>query len=238
MNITLGGRLLTFVAGSLILIAAYASRQCANLTATSESWKSSYESETKSAKFWRSKEGLSQGEKKAAYVTINVLKEQHRADLEALTKENIGLKKNLKNLQSVTAVSSTTTNVIKTVLHDTTILEVGPVPGRSFAYSDKWYTVSGYFLLDEINISSQSRDSIAVVQLWKRDGPPVLKWFKQQELYTEVINYNPNSTLTGIRSTIVRPPPRRRFGIVVFAGADVFLKPTIGIGIGYNLINF
>ncbi len=225
----------TIIIAVLLLIIATLGYLLSRANDASNSWQSSFEASAESARFWHNKEGLSQGEKKTAYAAIDVINAQHSAELDKAHQEISGLKKNNKNLQSLISISSETTGKIEAVLKYSTITTPGQLPQtvKSFAYSDKWSIIDGYFLRDSVQVKYKFYDSLRIVQYWNRDG-----LFKPKSLYTSVVSENPNTTLTGIKATTVRPPTSSRFGVVVFAGTTYPFQPVIGIGLGYTLIQF
>lgn len=227
-------RLVTIILAVVVGVVAYFFYHTAKLRADGDSWRSAYEASNETATVWKNKAGESQAEIKNAHVTISVLKQQQGKDIQDLReaqKTISGLKKDLSNLQSSTSVSVSTIDTIITILRDTII--INGQPARAFAYSDKWTKLNGYFLRDSVHVNLKVDDDLQVVQFWRRPG-----FLKSRELYTDVISKNPHSEVTKLKTTSVRQPVKSRFVIVAFAGVDITIQPSFGIGVGYKLFEF
>lgn len=227
---------ITIILAVLLIALGILSHYTLELAGDRDSYEALYHYQQDSAKIWRNKAGLSQAEAHTAKVTVAILKAEHSAQLDTLQKQIRGLKKNLSNLQSHTSVSSTTSGTFIAPAIDTSftlVLGQSAVKAKSFAYSDKWTSMNGYFLRDSVHVEYKIRDDIDVVQYWKRPGI-----FKPLNLYTDVISHNPHSEITALKSLSVRPPVRSKLGLDVFTGYAPGAGLVVGIGVGYRLIQF
>ncbi len=221
-----------------ILAIIFGVERCGNISADLASWKSAFDTSQEKAKIWRNELGQSQAEVKAANMTIDVINQQHIAELENAKNVISGLRKDLKNLQSSTTVSTTITGGGTVLLHDTIFSIPGhPIDtGRTFSYSDDWAKIDGYFLREEAHISYSVKDSLQIVSFWKKQSG-VFGIFKPREFTVDVISLNPHSEIKTLKSIVVRDRPKK-FVIGPYVGIDATLRPSFGFGITYKLIEF
>ncbi len=226
---------LIFVA---IVLLIFGVEKCGNMNADLESWRTAFNTKDQQVTIWRNKYGQSQAEVKSASMTIDVINQQHIAELENAKAVISGLRKDLKNLQSSTTVSTTITGGGTTLLHDT-IFSVPGHPtdtGRAFSYADDWAKIDGYFLREEAHISYSVKDSLQIVSFWKKQSG-VLGIFKPREFTVDVISLNPHSEIQKLKSIVVRDRPKK-FVIGPYVGIDATLRPSFGFGVTYKLIEF
>lgn len=185
------------------------------------------------AEYWRNQDSSSQASIKDTYATIEVLKETHGKELSELQKRIDGLKKNLSNLDSHTKTVTSTVGSVRV-----TLSPVNPQLGsRSFAYRDRYMSMTGIFSRDSALVDYSVTDTISVTQYWKRD-PGISGWFKPRSLYTDVISENPNSTIKSLSSTKVREKPGSRLGLGLFGGFAPGSGVVVGVGVTYDIIKF
>ncbi|MDA8956143.1 hypothetical protein N9H19_00800 [Flavobacteriales bacterium] len=102
----------------------------------------------------------------------------------------------------------------------------------SFNEINKHYNISGESSNKGLSIYSliiPNEQSIVIGK--KRVG------FFQYEHKAEVINSNPFIQTVGV-SSFDFTPPKKRFGVGLFAGYDFRLQPTIGVGVTYDVFRF
>lgn len=97
---------------------------------------------------------------------------------------------------------------------------------REFALNDPNYSLRGIsthlgITLKDLNISNTQRLVIGE----KRN-------FFKTTITADVTNSNPLIQTTGITSQVTTVPIKR-FGLSVFAGYDITLRPTVGVGVSY-----
>jgi hypothetical protein len=204
-----------------------------------ESMESLADAEHREATIWRNKDSTSQAEIKNAYATADAIGASRSEDLEMAEKKISGLRRDLKNLQTIVSTSVSTSGSVTVKLEPIFFSSTGQpeISSRAFAYSDRWVSLRGNFLRDSVQIDYLVKDDLSVVQYWKRQ-PGLIGVFKPRELYTDVISNNPNSSITKLSSTSVRPKKSTRLGLDVGAGYAPGLGPAVYIGVGYRLIEF
>ncbi len=113
-----------------------------------------------------------------------------------------------------------------------------PIPcefHREWEKASEFYSISGESDQNGITINSLSVPNTLSFAIGKRKKG----WFNS-EYVIEAVNSNPNITTIGLDSYSLKVP-QKRFGISLFAGYGMSsdgLSPLIGIGVGYNLIEF
>ncbi|MDG1806126.1 MAG: hypothetical protein P8H68_13910, partial [Flavicella sp.] len=65
----------------------------------------------------------------------------------------------------------------------------------------------------------------------------VKRSYFKNTMTADVTNSNPLIQTTGISSQVTTVPIKR-FGLSVFAGYDIALKPTVGVGVSYTPLFF
>ena len=124
---------------------------------------------------------------------------------------------------------------IKTITKIDTI-KIGyevPVPfefSRDWQKKDPFYSISWHSTQEGITINSLEIPNTLSFVIGKKKG----------EYLIEAVNSNPNIKTTGLDSYTLKVP-KKRFGLSVFAGygfGDSGLTPLVGVGVGYNLIEF
>lgn len=227
-NFAIGTIVLMFIA-ILVLV-----KRSNSISDERNSWRDAATAQTHQAEFWKNKNGESEAQIQVSRGTYRVLLAQKDQDLIRAQKEISGLKSNLKNLQTIVAIHSTTSGSVTAVLRDTVLLTPNTPPdtAKSFSYSDRWISMNGYFLRDKTNITYSVLDEIDVVQYWKHP------FLKPRTLYTDVISRNPNSKLTNLKSISLREPTLSRFHLGLFVGVGTNLQPELGVGVMYSLIQF
>src|SRR5690606_33749489 len=145
------------------------------------------------------------------------------------------LKRIVRNFRTVDAAG----NIITNTRIDT--IKIGyeiPVPcefHREWEKKDHWYEISGTSDQNGITINSLTVPNTLSFAIGKRKKG----WFNS-EYVIEAVNSNPNIKVKGLDSYTVKVP-KKRFGVSLFAGyglSESGLSPLIGIGVGYNLIEF
>lgn len=170
--------------------------------------------------YWRDKEGYSRANAAVISGTLDALKEVEAAHYAELRAQFAGLNRRLTNLRGDISLSTHT-------VYDTTRVAL---VDNSFAYQSRWLDFSGRVSEDSIHLNSiVSRDSIQLVQYETKEGTRV-----------EAVSYNPYTTLTGLRSTLVKTKAASpwvvgpQVGITVRDGLTV--RPYVGVGVTYNVL--
>lgn len=116
----------------------------------------------------------------------------------------------LKKIESITNISSSTTNefyvhVKDSIINDTQLVKVD-------FYQDEWLTYERILPVgtDLAHISYQSRDSLIAITNWYREGFFLFRWLKPK-IYQQTINsMNPNSVITYAEYIKVSKKRKRR----------------------------
>lgn len=113
-----------------------------------------------------------------------------------------------------------------------------PIPcefHREWEKIDPFYSISGISNQNGITINSLTVPNTLSFAIGKRKKG----WFNS-EYVIESVNSNPNIKTVGLDSYSIKVP-KKRFGVSLFAGYGLGsqgLTPLIGIGVGYNLLEF
>lgn len=162
-------------------------------------YKTLYESKSKENKVWKDQYGYWRNRAETVEITKENL--QDIKELQHLSSEFEGLKKNLKNLETYIN-ANTVTEIHKTVkLRDSTIYSVDSVPIRIpvFSYKDKWESVRGAIVDDSITLNISHMDSLSIVQYWDR------RWLLAKKKYfIEIKSDNPNTRIVYQKSIMVK----------------------------------
>lgn len=108
-----------------------------------------------------------------------------------------------------------------------------PVPfefSRDWQKNDPFYSISGNSTQNGITINSLEIPNTLSFVMDKKKGNFVI----------EAVNSNPHIKTTGLDAYSLKLP-KKRFGLSIFAGygmSDSGLSPLVGVGLGYNLIEF
>lgn len=140
-------------------------------------------------------------------------------------------KKKLEPGSSVTNVSSQT--IVYKTIRDTVQYSTTDslFPIYKAKYVDKWVS----------NDVVASRDSINFKLKVTNEYSAVIGYYKRKP-FVDVINYNPYSTITVLRTYQVAAPRDKRWGVGLSIGAgfatDFKVRPYIGVGVNYNILKF
>lgn len=143
----------------------------------------------------------------------------------------------LSSGSSVT-ISATRTKIynksIPTIVYkDTVIIDkyVYVYPEYKDSLINKWITYRTTINKDSAKFHLEVNNEYATILGYRNHKP-----------YVDVINYNPYSSTTILRSYLVQQPKPKNFGIGLSAGIGVSTnltpKPYIGIGVQYNIVKF
>lgn len=219
------GGLIALIAIVLIAVAKYE-----GMRTEIDSYKSLAEASQKEVKYWKDKEGRSHAQAQAAEATTKAILEVHNNEMQDLRKQIKGLNRNVSNLNNYITTGVKTTDTVFTVLRDTVYNNIA---GKSFSYNDEWTNIEGLLINDSASLQYQVRDSLTFVTFYKKQG-----LFKPKLLVIEGISYNPHTSITGLKNITVAQPRRKRFGVGPYIGIDFRGRPSIGIGLQYNVFNF
>ena len=142
---------------------------------------------------------------------------------------------NLSDFQNLVTATTQTSQSIETpaIIHDTVF---AGKDATTFHYRDAWIEIEGTMLKDTVDLHYTIRDSLWFSTYWKRTG-----WFKK-ELLLDGFSADPHTIMTGIKGISLdkeRSPVRLSLGPVIsYSLIGGQFKPTIGIGLQYNLIRF
>lgn len=143
----------------------------------------------------------------------------------------------LRRLESATEVSTESRGDvnIEITYPDDTIFRLSMVPPGRFSYRDEWATIDGRIIGDNLSISYMVKDSLSVVEFWKKRG-----FLKRPELTLNVTSHNPATRITGLQNlSILAPKEKWGIGVGIYYGIGsdghgVF----VGAGIQRTLISF
>lgn len=169
--------------------------------------------------------GFLQAEKHSAQLTV----EQLQATNGNLIREIKGLK--AKNIEGITEVTSVTRDTVFASIRDTM---VDSIQSQEFTFEDRWLSLDGLIVDRDVRIHYESRDSLSLIKYWKKPDKG-LKLFKKKELFINIMSYNENSTITGVKDVTISQPKTSRlgWGLNLSYGFTVpELKPNLHIGIG------
>lgn len=188
--------------------------------------------ETKKAKFWEDEAGKAHARVKVVETNLETAKQMLPGELESLRTEISGLKRNLKNLESYTKITTTSSGEITVVPRDTVFLRDSTwIKGKHFTYSDKWIGIRGSIVDSRLNLSYRYRDSLVFATYWRNEG-----LFRKRVLTLDAVSFNPNSQIDGITNVEITVPKRRRPRLGIYAGYGASrdgLGPQVGVGIVY-----
>jgi hypothetical protein len=191
-----------------------------------------HELSIKEVKYWRDKEGKSHARATVAESNLEVAKTVLGDELQSLSREVSGLKKNLKNLESYITVGITTSGSVIAPLRDTVLVRDSVTfTAKSFTWGDKWMQIDGMLADNTAHITYQSRDSLTFVTYYKKNG-----LLKTPSLMLDAISHNPNSTITGIKNVKITNIKRRRPRLGFYAGYGIGrggFSPQVGVGLVY-----
>ena len=172
-------------------------------------------------------------------IAVKTALQGEKGALEVLLSKQIDstgqLKRIVRNFRTVDAAG----NIITNTRIDT--IKIGyeiPVPcefHREWEKTDPFYSIAGTSSNTGITINSLEVPNTLSFAIGKRKKG----WFNS-EYVIEAVNSNPNIKTLGLDSYSVKVP-KKRFGVSLFAGYGLGsegLTPLIGIGVGYNLIEF
>lgn len=170
----------------------------------------------------------SAGEEVATAATI--VQYDSEALQEAL-KENSKLKHINSQLQLSTTVSLgsitapyTTSPVVKdsskadTCSHDDCIMV-----GTGFSKMTKWYNLSGMVVRNGVEFCNPSFKDSTTINIGTIKKAGFLGYFKSPDNVAEVTSHNPYSSVTGLRTIVVTPEPKKWYGTKAFAFAVGFI---------------
>ncbi|HLZ89961.1 MAG TPA: DUF6549 family protein [Puia sp.] len=142
----------------------------------------------------------------------------------------------ISDFNNLVTATTQTSQVIETptIAHDTVYAAGDFAPG--FHYHDQWIDIEGTVLKDTVDLKYTIRDSLWFSTYWKRTG-----WFNK-ELLLDGFSADPHTTVTGIKGISLdkeRRPVRLSLGPVFsYSLINGAFKPTVGVGLQYNLIRF
>lgn len=171
-----------------------------------------FQSEEK-AKIWRDKYGRSNAELVVTKTDYNTFKNLHKDILDSIK----SLKIQPRHIRSYHTITNTTTDTIYI----------------NKPYTDRW---SSFNKINDSLISYTIKDSIALITHNKKYGFLNLK----SKYVTRVVNFNPNSTITGITSTEIITK-ERRLSIGLQAGYGFVFSGSVklgfygGVGVGVRV---
>jgi hypothetical protein len=170
---------------------------------------------------WRDKEGRSRAELQTVELAMGTLKQTHKAELDSL-KGDFDFK--LRNLQSSTNVSTTTTQTVY-------LTQVDTVFYPHYVYRDKWTYIDLKFKTDVPELTYSIRDSISFIQHYKRES-----LFGRKVLYIDGVSYNPNTQITGIKNLRIKENPSKySLGLQIgYSLRGIYL----GVGLNYSLLEW
>ena len=151
------------------------------------------------------------------------------ADKDSTLKKLQQLVKKQKQVISATVFNTEIQSIgtAGTVLIDTLIDSLICIyPEYKTAYSDKWQTVSITANKDSINWKCTNKDEFHFVQKYKSNG-----LFKGKTAFVEVVNLNPNTTTTDLRTFII---PTEKKLPVFLKGTAVGAALIIALSIAIN----
>ena len=177
-------------------------------------------------------------EEKATITTLETKDAKSFVDLKIRDSEIIILQQTVKDyakkLKAGSSVTNTTTEttVIKTIRDTMYFAKPTDVyPTYKSTFEDKWIKYSTIANSDSTHLNLKVTNEYSVI-VGKDKGKP----------FVDVINKNPYSTTTKLRTFQVSIPSPKKFGIGISIGAGISkdLKPApyIGVGLNYNLIRF
>lgn len=141
----------------------------------------------------------------------------------------------VKNLRSLTTSTTETiiTDTLKIYIKDSSLV----TPIQYFEKEDEWITLNGAIYPNGyLGFSLEARDSLTYVTHWKRNG-----LFKAPSLTVDARSLSPYTKILSLQNINVQPRKASRIGVVIYGGYGVGssgLSPQIGVGVGYNIINF
>lgn len=195
------------------------------------SWKNVALKSQTETKLWKNQAGLSRAQAEAVEADREVIEAAY-GDLVRDLKKQLDIK--IRQLQSVSTITTTTGGEVKTVTKDSLIyIDTTRVKAKVFQFRDRWVDLNGYFLRDSLSLQYKFYDSLTLATSWKRKNI-----FANRELQIDAISANPHSSITGLRTISVKSPVRSRVSIGPFVGVGVNGKPVVGVGVQYGLIRF
>lgn len=224
-------KLITFLIVVILILLALIAAGCVygrRVLNERDGWRSVAKTETTVAKYWRNESGKSRGQVMVAEANIKILGQLYGKELDQVKKE-LGVKQ--KQFKYLTNLSTTTTDTLRLVLHDTIFSDTAHA--KSFNYSDQWISFNGYFLRNEASFKYEVKDSLTIAHSYKKKN-----WFSKRELFVDVISHNPKTTLAGLSSISVPEPKYSRVGVGPFIGVGLNGKVMFGVGVSYDLIRF
>ena len=116
-------------------------------------------------------------------------------------KQFTDIRKDLRNLQHATSVSSVIRDSLTIRIRDSTISNVG---ARVFAYRDSFAHIFGEVGLDSLRINYQIQAPIAVAVTWKR------RWFLgKKRFYAQATSPNPKIKITNLENITIKKHENR-----------------------------
>ncbi|KYG76436.1 hypothetical protein AWW68_19520 [Roseivirga spongicola] len=183
--------------------------------------------EQQSATFWKDATGKARAEVTAVKTEKQIAKEVYESEIDSLRKQNIGIGRNGKGLNSVTNVTTETRDsvILKTV-YDTLVVNNTITVNETLQYSDKWTQFRYDPKTNGLNYSYT--DSLSIVNFDKKQG-----FLKPRVTTVQVVSHNPNSTITGLTQFEVEHKPKRmQFGLQAGYGiTNNGLSPYAGVGL-------
>lgn len=133
-----------------------------------------------------------------------------------------------KDLVQHSEVTTTTTNRDTVPYYDTQLIiqHTGDTAtGKYFVFKDDALSLTGLLFDGQVDINYNMQVQLKHTTKWQRKG-----WFKKKQLIVDVYSITPHTTVTGLRSYTIQPPPKRWYQ------TDVF-KIGLGVGLGFIIRN-
>jgi hypothetical protein len=164
------------------------------------------------ATFWKDKAGRSNAEVEALKLDKQTFREYHELVVDSMKKQGI----KIKHVDRIITINSIT--------RDTVVL-------TNDRYADEWSS----FTMEDSTLRYYIKDSLALITHHSKFGFLKLK----SKYVTRATTFNPNTILTGIRSTEIYPKQRRiNFGVYTGYGLslnDGVLRPGPQVGVGLQV---
>jgi hypothetical protein len=180
--------------------------------------------------YYRDKKGIDHAEKPVAVLNNKQVDQHYQYIIDSLIKL-IPAKK--KNIETITDIALQTKGSFEpTISYKILDTCVSKYP-ESVVYEDKWLSLKGDIATKKFTYSI--KDSITAVTYKKR-----VSLFKK-ELYENIFSSNPNAVISGITSVKIDQAKPIKFGIglqIGYSWNGSSFKPTVGIGVSYNIIRF
>lgn len=187
-------------------------------------------------KTWKDKQGRSHS-KIIAFETQNA---KDFLNLKTKDKEILELQDVVKEYKKALKKQGSATNFESETIYDTIYEEIpGAITDSSYysSINNDWIKSEFGYIKDSSFFRLKVVNKYSLIIGSESNG-----LFKKRVPFAEVINHNPYSQTTKLRTYQVQIPDPRRFGVGVFAGpaitSDLIITPVIGVGLYYSIFSF